>query len=92
MHARRLRLPSISALNPESWIGAGGMIAYAPDFADSFRKAAGYVVRILRGADPAELPVEQSSRFQFWINLETARAIGLAIPKSVLVRADKVVE
>ncbi len=91
-HARRLRLPSISALSAETWIGAGGLIAYSPDMLDSFRKAAGYVERILRGADPAELPVEQSARFQFWINLETARAIGLAIPRSILVSADKVIE
>jgi putative tryptophan/tyrosine transport system substrate-binding protein len=91
-HARRLRLPSISGLPAETWISAGGLIAYAPDYQESNRKAAGYVERILRGADPAELPVEQSSRFQFWINLETARAIGLAIPKSILLRADKVIE
>jgi putative ABC transport system substrate-binding protein len=92
MHARRLRLPSISALPPESWIGAGGMIAYAPDYADSHRKAAGYVERILRGADPAELPVEQSTRFSFWINLKTAREIGVTLSPAILVRADKVIE
>lgn len=91
-HARRLRLPSISALPAETWVGAGGLIAYSPDVVESFRKAAGYVERILRGASPAGLPVEQASRFQFWINLETARAIGLAIPKSILLRADKVIE
>ena len=92
LHARRARLPSISALNAESWIGAGGMIAYGADLADSFRKAAGYVDRILRGADPAELPVEQSSRFTFWVNLKTAREIGVTVPPAILVRADKLIE
>lgn len=91
-HARRLRLPSISGLPAETWIGAGGLIAYAPDYKESNRNAAGYVARILRGADPAELPVEQSARFQFWINLDTAHAIGLAIPTSIRMRADKVIE
>lgn len=90
-HARRLRLPSISALDAEHWVAAGGMIAYAPDFADSFRKAAAYVERILRGADRAELPVEQTARFNFWVNLKTAREIGVKLSRTVLLRADKVI-
>jgi putative ABC transport system substrate-binding protein len=91
-HARRLRLPSISALPAETWIADGGLIAYAPNMAESFRSAAGYIERILKGADPAELPVEQSTRFQFIVNLRTARDIGLQIPQEILLRADAVVE
>jgi putative tryptophan/tyrosine transport system substrate-binding protein len=91
-HARRMRLPSISALPAESWVADGGLIAYAPNMAESFRSAASHIKRILEGADPADLPVEQATRFQFIVNLKTARDIGLVIPQSVLLRADAVVE
>jgi putative ABC transport system substrate-binding protein len=64
---------------------------YGPDFAHNFQRAAAYVDRILKGADPAELPVEQSSRFELAVNLRTARFLGITIPPTLLVRADEVV-
>ena len=90
-HARRLRLPTISAL-PESWVEAGGLINYGPNFLESHRYAATYVDRILKGAKPAELPIEQPAKFEFVVNLKTAREIDITIPKSILLRADRVIE
>ncbi len=71
---------------------AGGLIAYSTNFDDLFRQAADYVDRILRGASPGELPVQQASTFKLIVNLNAARAIGLTIPRSVLIRADEVIE
>ena len=88
---RRLRLPSISAL-PAAWAEAGGLATYGPNFLENFRYAATYVARILKGAKPAELPIEEPAKFEFVINLKTAREIGIAIPRSVLLRADRVIE
>jgi putative tryptophan/tyrosine transport system substrate-binding protein len=84
------RLPSISHL-PE-FVRYGGLLSYGADRADLFRRAATYVDKILKGARPADLPVEQASKFQLVVNLKTAKALGLAVPQSILTRADEVIE
>ena len=69
----------------------GGLMSYAPNYADLFHRAATYVDKILKGAKPADLPVEQPIKFQFIVNLRAAKAIGVTIPPNVLVRADRVI-
>jgi len=73
-------------------VEAGGLIAYGPNIPASFRRSAAYVDKILQGAKPADLPVEQPTIFELVVNLETARAIGLTVPASILLRADEVIE
>jgi len=87
--AARYRVPAMYYTTP--FVEDGGLIAYGGDAKELFRRAAPYVDRILR-ARPRDLPVEQPTRFEFAINLRTAKAFGLAVPQSILLRADKVIE
>jgi putative tryptophan/tyrosine transport system substrate-binding protein len=84
------RLPSIFHL-PE-FVRVGGLLSYGPDRSDLFRRAASYVDKILKGANPADLPVEQPTKFQLAINLNTAKTLGLTVPLFLLARADEVIE
>ena len=90
-HTKRLRIPAISAL-PPMWAEAGGMLNYGANALADYRYAATFVDRILRGGKPAEMPIEQVSRFELVVNLRTAREIGVAVPRSILARADRVIE
>jgi putative ABC transport system substrate-binding protein len=84
------KLPAM--FGPREHVEAGGLLSYSPDRADLYRRAAGYVDKILKGAKPAEMPVEQATKFELILNLKTAKALGLTIPPSLLQRADQVIE
>jgi putative ABC transport system substrate-binding protein len=88
--ALRHRLPTMFAFR--EYVEAGGLVAYGPNYADLFQRAAGYVDRILKGAKPATLPIEQPTKFELIISMKTAKALGLTIPPAVFARADEVIE
>ena len=88
--ALKAGLPTFSGIR--DYVEAGGLMSYGPNFPDLFRRAAEFVDKILRGAKPADLPVEQPTKFDLVINLITAKALGLEIPPSLLARADEVIE
>jgi len=88
--AARYKLPAVYTQRPS--VAAGGLISYGPNFVDQYRRAAGYVDRILRGEKPADLPVQAPNKYELAINLKTAKALGLSVPQSLLARADEVIE
>lgn len=98
-NAHRARIVSLAAghrlrgMYPDSeYVEAGGLMSYAPNFSDQHRRAATLVDKILKGAKPADLPIEQPTRFELVVNLKTAKALGLTIPQLILVRVDRVIE
>ena len=97
LHRRRLadlgarhHLPTMHGVREH--VEAGSLMAYGPDLADLFRRASVFVDKILKGTKPADLPVEQPTKFELVINLKTANALGLKIPQSILIRADEVIQ
>jgi putative ABC transport system substrate-binding protein len=87
--AAKYRLPDMHV--ERDFVDAGGLMAYAPDYVDMFRRAGDYVDKILKGAKPGDLPIEQPSQFELVVNLKTAKTLGIKIPESILLRADEVI-
>jgi putative ABC transport system substrate-binding protein len=88
--ASKHRLPTMHGVRQN--VDTGGLMSYGPRLTDSSRRAAGYVDRILKGAKPEDLPIEQPSKFELVLNMKTAKALGLAIPQTLLLRADEVIQ
>ena len=88
--AAKSRLPTVYM--ESRWVEGGGLMSYGPSYRDLFRRAAIYVDKILKGANPSELPIEQPTKFELAVNLKTAKALGLTIPPSLLLRADRIIE
>jgi putative tryptophan/tyrosine transport system substrate-binding protein len=88
--AQKNRLPSVAAVR--GYVEAGGLMSYGPSFVENYRRAATYVDKIFKGAKPGDLPVEQPTKFEMFINRKTAKALGFTIPQSLLISADKIIE
>ena len=88
--ASKARLPAI--YGERTWADAGGLMSYGPNYGDLFRRSAGYVDKILKGAKPGDLPIEQPTKFELIVNLKTANRLGITIPESILLRADEVIQ
>jgi putative ABC transport system substrate-binding protein len=88
--AARYKLPAVYFQS--QFVAEGGLISYGSDWVDQFRRAAGYVDRVLKGEKPADMPVQAPTKYQMTVNLRTAKALGIAVPPTLLARADEVIE